>query len=210
MIYKKYGKRCCDIILSIVGLPFFAVIFIPTAIAIKAEDRGPVFYNAPRLGKDGKTFKMYKFRSMKVNAPDIRLEDGSTYNGEDDPRVTKIGKFIRKTSIDETPQLLNVLKGDMSFIGPRPDPPDWLERYPENVKEFLRVRPGITGFSQAYYRNSVDGNMKMQNDLYYANHYNSFFDLKIFFKTILNVIKHENTYKDTKNIVVEELNVIDK
>ena len=165
MIYKKYGKRCCDIILSIVGLPFFAVIFIPTAIAIKAEDRGPVFYNAPRLGKDGKTFKMYKFRSMKVNAPDIRLEDGSTYNGEDDPRVTKIGKFIRKTSIDETPQLLNVLKGDMSFIGPRPDPPDWLERYPENVKEFLRVRPGITGFSQAYYRNSVDGNMKMQNDL---------------------------------------------
>ncbi|MFR9061018.1 sugar transferase [Eubacterium callanderi] len=210
MIYKKYGKRCCDIILSIVGLPFFAIVFIPTAIAIKAEDRGPVFYNAPRLGKDGKTFKMYKFRSMKVNAPDIRLEDGSTYNGEDDPRVTKIGKFIRKTSIDETPQLLNVLKGDMSFIGPRPDPPDWLERYPENVKEFLRVRPGITGFSQAYYRNSVDGNMKMQNDLYYANHYNSFFDLKIFFKTILNVIKHENTYKDTKNIVVEELNVIDK
>lgn len=210
MIYKKYGKRCCDIILSIVGLPFFAIVFIPTAIAIKSEDRGPVFYNAPRLGKDGKTFKMYKFRSMKVNAPDIRLEDGSTYNGEDDPRVTKVGKFIRKTSIDETPQLLNVLKGNMSFIGPRPDPPDWLERYPENVKEFLRVRPGITGFSQAYYRNSVDGNMKMQNDLYYANHYNSFFDLKIFFKTILNVLKHENTYKDTKNIVVEELNVIDK
>lgn len=195
MIYKKYGKRCCDIILSIVGLPFFAIVFIPTAIAIKAEDRGPVFYNAPRLGKDGKTFKMYKFRSMKVNAPDIRLEDGSTYNGEDDPRVTKIGKFIRKTSIDETPQLLNVLKGDMSFIGPRPDLKEDLEIYTEYEKEKLSIRPGITGYSQAHFRNSIGAHEKFKNDVFYVEHYSFKFDLKIVLMTFKNVISKKNIYQ---------------
>lgn len=195
MIYKKYGKRCCDIILSIVGLPFFAVIFIPTAIAIKAEDRGPVFYNAPRLGKDGKTFKMYKFRSMKVNAPDIRLEDGSTYNGEDDPRVTKIGKFIRKTSIDETPQLLNVLKGDMSFIGPRPDLKEDLEIYTEYERKKLSIRPGITGYSQAHFRNSIGAHEKFKNDVFYVERCSFKFDLKIILMTFKNVISKKNIYQ---------------
>lgn len=194
MIYKKYGKRCCDIILSIVGLPFFAIVFIPTAIAIKAEDRGPVFYNAPRLGKDGKTFKMYKFRSMKVNAPDIRLEDGSTYNGEDDPRVTKIGKFIRKTSIDETPQLLNVLKGDMSYIGPRPDLPEHQKEYIGDEKRKLEVRPGISGYSQAYYRNSIEWKERIKNDIYYIDHLNIFMDMKLICMTIKIVFKKESIF----------------
>lgn len=114
----KYGiKRILDILLSLIGLPFFALLFILVAPIIFMTDKGPVFYNADRLGYKGKIYKMYKFRSMRVNAPDLRNQDGSTYNGDDDPRVTKIGRIMRKTSIDEAPQLLNVLKGDMSVIG---------------------------------------------------------------------------------------------
>lgn len=171
------------------------IIFAPI---IYFSDRGPVFYNAKRVGKNGKLFKMLKLRSMYVNAPDIRLEDGSTYNGEDDPRVTKIGKFLRKTSLDELPQILNVFVGQMSFIGPRPDPEDWLDKYPEDIKVFLTVRPGITGYSQAYFRNSADGAEKMKNDAYYATHCTFGMDFKIIFKTIAILFTHDNVYKDTE------------
>ena len=198
-MYKFFLKRLFDFLIALVTLPFVLLFIIIFAPIIYFTDRGPVFYCGKRVGKNGKIFRMIKFRSMKVNAPDIRLEDGSTYNGEDDPRVTKIGKFMRKTSIDEIPQLLNVLVGQMSIIGPRPDPIDWLDRYPEDIKEFLKVRPGITGYSQAYYRNSVDGYEKMNNDLFYAKNISFVLDVKIFFKTILVVLKHENTYKDTSN-----------
>ena len=133
---------------------------------------------------------------MKNNAPDIRLSDGSTYNSKDDPRVTKVGRILRSTSIDEIPQILNVLKGDMSIIGPRPDPPDWLNRYSEEIKIFLKVRPGITGYSQAYYRNSVDSEKKIKNDVFYATHCTFVMDVKIFLKTILTVLGHENLYKE--------------
>jgi lipopolysaccharide/colanic/teichoic acid biosynthesis glycosyltransferase len=186
-----------DIIIAVMALPFFLLAFIVVAPFILLEDGRPIFYNAERIGKDGKIFKMYKFRSMKNNAPDIRLADGSTYNGEDDPRVTKVGKILRKTSVDELPQILNILKGDMSLIGPRPDPTDWLEKYPPEVKVFLEVRPGITGYSQAYFRNSADGETKMKNDVYYAQNCSFWLDVKIFFKTIAVVLEHENTYKDT-------------
>ena len=138
---------------------------------------------------------MYKFRSMKVNAPDIRLADGSTYNGKDDPRVTKVGRFIRETSIDELPQIFNILLGQMSFIGPRPDPPDWMERYPEESLRFLNVKPGITGYSQAYYRNSADSMEKIWNDVYYADNISLALDIKIIFKTIAVVFKRENIYR---------------
>lgn len=198
-MYKAFFKRLFDILIGLVGLPFFLIVFVVFAPIIYFTDKGPIFYNAERIGKDGKLFKMYKFRSMIVNAPDIRLADGSTYNGEDDPRVTKVGRFMRKTSVDELPQLLNVLLGDMSLIGPRPDPPDWLNKYPEDIRVFLTVRPGITGYSQAYYRNSADGEAKMQHDAYYATHCTFLMDVKIFFKTIAVVLTHENTYKDTEN-----------
>lgn len=198
-VYKKYIKRILDLIFSLVALPFLVVITLVVAVLIFVDDKGPVFYISDRIGKDGKLFKMIKFRSMKVNSPDIRLEDGSTYNGEDDPRVTRMGKFLRVTSIDELPQIFNILVGNMSLIGPRPDPPDWLERYPENVKEFLSVRPGISGYSQAYYRNSADADKKMENDLYYALNCTFSMDVKVFFKTIASILKRENTYKDTIN-----------
>lgn len=154
-----------------------------------------MLYSGERIGRNGKLFKMYKFRSMKVNAPDIRLTDGSTYNGKDDPRVTKTGRFLRETSIDEIPQLLNVLRGEMSFIGPRPDPPDWLDKYPDELRVFLKARPGITGYSQAYYRNSDDSYGKMVHDAYYAQHITFWMDVKIFFKTIQTVLKHDNIYR---------------
>ena len=196
MIYKTYIKRFFDLIVGILGFPFFLLAFLVFGPIIKATDKGPVFYNAERIGKNGTLFKMYKFRSMYVNAPDIRLADGSTFNGEDDPRVTKIGKFMRSMSIDELPQILNMLNGTMSLIGPRPDPPDWLDKYPEDIKVFLTVRPGLTGYSQAYFRNGADGKQKMINDAYYARHISFLFDVKIFFKSIATVLGHGNTYKD--------------
>ena len=198
-MYQKYIKRFLDFMIALIALPFVLIVILIVSPFILLNDGFPIFYNAERIGQYGKLFKMYKFRSMKKNAPDIRLADGSTYNGEDDPRVTKVGKILRKTSVDEIPQLLNMLKGDMSLIGPRPDPPDWLEKYPEDVKAFLNVKPGITGYSQAYYRNSADGENKMKNDVFYAQNCSFLLDIKIFFKTIAVVLKHENTYKDTSS-----------
>lgn len=196
-MYKKVFKRLLDLLVCLVGLPVFGLVFLIFAPIIHFTDKGPIFYNAERIGKDGKLFKMYKFRSMYVNAPDIRLADGSTYNGEDDPRVTPVGRFMRKTSIDELPQFLNVLNGTMSLIGPRPDPPDWLERYPEDVLVFLTVRPGITGYTQAYYRNDIDSVEKMYQDAAYAQKCSLGMDIKILFKTVAVVLKHENVYRDS-------------
>ena len=207
-MYKHFFKRLFDIILALLVLPVVLLFIIIFAPIIYFTDKGPIFYNAERVGKDGKPFKMYKLRSMYVNAPDIRLADGSTYNAENDPRVTPIGRFLRKTSIDELPQVINILQGRMSWIGPRPDPLDWLDRYPEDVKEFLKVRPGVTGYSQAYFRNSVDGIEKMKNDVYYARNCSFILDVKIFFKTVAVVLKRENTYKDTtdeKNFEQKEI-----
>jgi len=194
-MYNLFFKRIIDFTLSVIALPIFAIVFVIIAPLVFISDFGPVFYSANRIGRNGKLFRMHKFRTMKVNSPDIRLADGSTYNGENDPRVTKIGKFLRATSIDEIPQLINVLLGQMSLIGPRPDPPDWLERYPEEVKVFLSVRPGITGYSQAYFRNSVDGREKMINDVFYAKNISFFFDCKILLRTLITIFKKENIYK---------------
>ncbi len=196
MVYKRFFKRFLDICISAVALPFVFVIVLIMAPVIYFTDRGPVFYNAPRIGKDGKLFKMYKFRSMYVNSPDIRLKDGSTYNSEEDPRVTPVGRFMRKTSIDELPQFLNIFLGQMSLIGPRPDTPDSLDTYPEEVRVFLTVRPGITGYSQAYFRNSVNAEIKMRNDAYYAINCTFFMDVKIFFKTIVSVLSRQNIYTE--------------
>lgn len=198
-MYRKFFKRFFDVLFSIIAMPFLGIAILIFAPIIHFTDKGPVFYNASRLGKNGKIFKMYKFRSMHVNAPDIRLSDGSTYNGEDDPRVTKVGRFIRKTSIDELPQLLNVLDGSMSIIGPRPDPPDDLERYTDDVKVLLTVRPGITGYCQAYWRNGATGREKTEADAYYALNYSFAFDIKILFRTVLTVFKRSNTYRNTEN-----------
>ena len=119
-MYKKFFKRFIDIVLSLLATPFVLLVIAIMAPFIFFEDKGPIFYNATRRGRNGKNFKMFKLRSMYVNAPDLKNPDGSTFNSDKDPRVTKIGRFMRKTSVDELPQILNVLIGDMSFIGPRP------------------------------------------------------------------------------------------
>ncbi|HHX31542.1 MAG TPA: sugar transferase [Bacteroidales bacterium] len=198
-MYKKYFKRICDLILALVALPFWFIILVIIGPIIYFQDKGPIFYNAPRLGKDGKIFKMYKFRSMKVNAPDLRNEDGSTFNSEDDPRLTKIGKFIRKTSLDETPQLINIIKGDMSIIGPRPDLPEHRELYEGNEERKLEVRPGVSGYNQAYYRNTVPWKERIQNDIYYIDHLTARMDIKVFFKTAVSVLKREDVYITTND-----------
>lgn len=203
-MYSKGIKRVLDFVFGLVALPFVLVITIILAPIIYFNDKGPIFYNAPRLGKNGKPFKMYKFRSMMVNAPDIRNEDGSTYNGDDDPRVTRIGRFMRKTSVDEIPQFLNVFLGDMSLIGPRPDPLDDMEVYTEHQKKKLIVRPGITGYNQAYYRNSVEQNEKFEHDVYYAENLSFILDVKIFFKTIATIFKRDNVFNDASGLNEEE------
>ena len=195
-MYKHLFKRVIDLIFALIALPFVLLIIIIVAPFIWFEDNGPIFYSGKRIGYKGIPFGMLKFRSMKVNAPDIRLEDGSTYNGDDDPRVTKVGKFLRKTSLDEIPQFLNVLVGQMSLIGIRPDPLDWLEKYNEHERVILTIKPGITGYNQAYFRNSVDGLVKLKNDVYYAEHISFWLDVKIFFKTIKTVLFRENINVD--------------
>lgn len=196
-MYRRAMKRILDILAALVGLPLLGVFFLVFAPLIYFYDRGPILYGASRLGKDGKVFRMYKFRSMTVHAPDIRNEDGSTYNGSDDPRVTKIGKLLRKTSIDETPQILNVLKGEMSLVGPRAflaSSSQSFEEFSSNQKKRLSVKPGITGYSQAYYRNSIGTEEKIRNDCYYVDHLSFWLDMKILAKTAISVLKHENIY----------------
>lgn len=200
-MYKTYVKRCFDIMFSLIGIPFLAIAFIFIAPLIYAEDRGTIFYKAKRRGKYGNIFKMYKFRTMKMNAPDIRNADNSTYNANDDPRLTSIGKFLRKLSIDEIPQILNVLKGEMSIIGPRPitiNRP--LDEYDEKRRIRLYVRPGITGYTQAYFRNSITQEEKLQHDADYAENVTFVGDLKIFIKTIEAVLLRKNIYSNQENI----------
>ena len=196
-MYKHFFKRLFDIIVCLMGLPVFFLIFIVVAPIIKLTDGGPVFYNAERLGKGGKLFKMYKFRSMKVDAPNLLNKDGSTYNGKNDPRVTKIGRILRKTSLDETPQIFNVLFGHMSIIGPRAHILTRFKSYDEldDVRKHrLEVRPGITGYSQAYFRNSASNDEKIQQDVYYVDNLTLWMDIKVFFKTIATVLKRDNVY----------------
>ncbi|MBE6597991.1 MAG: sugar transferase [Ruminococcaceae bacterium] len=195
-MYEKFVKRMFDIILSLVAMPFVLLAIAVFAPFIFLTDRGPVFYNAPRVGKDGKVFKMFKLRSMKVNAPDIRNADGSTYNSANDPRVTKIGKLMRKTSVDELPQMLNVFLGHMSLIGPRPATPKILEDITPLKEARFKVRPGVTGYTQMMYRNSAQGDARYEADKYYVDNISFALDVKILFMTVLKVLKRENIYND--------------
>ena len=204
----RFIKRLFDVIVSAILMIPVGIVIIISGILIKKEDGGAIFYMADRTGRFGKPFKMFKLRSMKVNAPDIRLADGSTYNGKDDPRVTRFGKFARATSIDELPQIINVLKGDMSFIGPRPDTPMYLDKYTEEEQIILTVRPGITGYNQAICRNSVLTKEKLKNDIYYVKHLSLWFDIKIIFMTIATVLGHNNINRN--DVAKENTYVLEK
>ena len=194
MIYKAVIKRLLDIGISVIALPFVVLIAIPVGLAIKAEDGGSVFFRGPRYGKNMKKFDMYKFRSMKMNAEDIRNADGSTYNAASDDRQTRVGKFLRKTSLDELPQFINVLLGDMSLIGPRPSPMGNEATYTDYIRRKFAVRPGITGLNQALKRNSATMEERYKNDVYYAEHISFPLDVKILFWTVKSVLLKKIIY----------------
>lgn len=193
-MYERFFKRLFDMVAALLVVPFILLLAIPIALAVKLEDHGPVFYRARRYGRDMRKFDMFKFRSMKTDAPDIRNADGTTFNSAADPRQTRVGKFLRKTSLDELPQFFNVLLGDMSIIGPRPSPMGNEATYTDVVKRKFRVRPGITGLNQALKRNSSTLEERYANDVLYAERISFLMDARIVFLTIKNVLLRKNIY----------------
>ncbi|CUR38062.1 Undecaprenyl-phosphate galactosephosphotransferase [Limosilactobacillus reuteri subsp. porcinus] len=194
-------KRFFDIVAATCGIVILSPLMVLIAVLIKAEDHGPIFYKQIRVGKNGKEFKMYKFRSMFVNADKMldKLKeqndvDGPMFKMKKDPRVTKIGHFIRKHSLDELPQFLNVLRGDMSLVGPRPPLPSEVAEYSEYDKQRLFVIPGCTGLWQATERNEVGFNRMVELDIEYIKKASIAYDLLIIFKTIGIVLKPNSSY----------------
>ena len=190
-MYKHFLKRFFDIIISFIGLLICVLPMLLVAIAIKIESKGPVIFKQERVGKNGKIYWMYKFRSMCVGA---EQQEGGVYCVKGDKRVTKVGKFIRATSIDELPQFINILKGDMSLIGPRPVltyyPKQWGEYTEEELKRF-KVRPGITGWAAVHGRKTNTVEARFEYDNYYVEHLSFGLDFKIFFMTIKSVFTNE-------------------
>ena len=203
-ILYKVLKRIIDIIGALVGI----VILIPTTVIIylarkiSKEDNGPLFYEQLRYGKNGKVFRLYKYRSMCIGADkklkeylenneEAKKEFEKTHKLQNDPRITKIGDFLRKTSLDELPQMINILKGDMSLVGPRPVIEKEVEEYGENKERFLSVKPGLTGYWQVNGRSNTTFKERMEMELYYVDNRSLWLDIKIFFKTFITVFKKE-------------------
>ena len=198
LIYK-FLKRALDIICSLLGLIILSPILLIVAILIKLESKGPIIYAHRRLGKNRKEIYIYKFRSMFQNSKEIfesfteeqKKEYYENFKLENDPRVTKVGDFIRKTSIDEIPQLINVIKGDMSLVGPRPIVEAEVGKYGRYADKFFSVIPGITGYWQANGRSDTTYEERVQMDMHYVDNRSFFMDFKIIVKTIVSVIKKE-------------------
>ena len=202
--YQNVFKRIVDILICICLLPIVLLITLAIAIAIKLDDGGPVFYRSKRIGKGFCEFDMLKFRSMRVNAPDIRNADGSTYNSSTDDRVTRVGRFLRESSLDEVAQFFNVLLGDMSIVGPRAGDVESKDTYEDDEKDKTLVRPGITGYTQAYYRNNLGVREKRLYDAWYAHNVTLWLDIKILFKTVGTVLKRDNVYTNSDGQPIEE------
>lgn len=200
LLIEKILKRLIDIFGGIVGTIVLVPLTIGIAIAnLICKDNGPIFYSQYRMGKNGKLFKMYKYRSMVTNAeelikqftPEQMKEYKENFKLENDPRITKVGKFLRKTSLDELPQLLNIIQGDLALIGPRPVVKKELEKYGKNAGKFLSVTPGLTGNWAASGRSNTTYEERMKMELWYVDNISFITDVKIFFKTIIAVIKKE-------------------
>lgn len=201
-VVYHFIKRAIDIFGSSLGLIVLSPLFLIVGYMIKKEDSGgPIFFSQDRVGKNGKVFKMYKFRSMCIDAEErlaLLLEhnevEGAMFKIKDDPRVTRIGKFIRKTSIDELPQLWNVLKGNMSLVGPRPPLVREVVEYSEYDKQRLFVKPGCTGLWQVSGRNHIGFNEMVRLDLEYIESQRIIFDIKILFRTVVIIIRPNGAY----------------
>lgn len=199
--FYKFVKRILDILISIISLIIFGIPMCVIAIMIKIDSKGPVLFKQERIGKNGKVFKMLKFRSMIVGA-----EVQGVYSNNADKRVTKIGRFLRATSLDELPQLINLLRGDMSLIGPRPPltyHPWPFEQYTETQKKMFLVRPGMTGWAQVNGRKEVEWHKRIELNVWYVEHISFVLDIRIFFMTIFKVIKNEGN--ENKSASLEKI-----
>jgi len=187
-MYKRYVKRVIDVIASIIFLILFAIPLLLISALIKLDSEGPVIFKQDRLGLKGKVYRIYKFRTMYVGA---ETRGTGVYSEKGDPRVTKIGRLLRATSLDELPQMINILKGDMSFIGPRPPltyHPWPMEEYTEEQRRMFDVRPGITGWAQINGRKTVEWNRRIRYNIWYVNHMSLLLDIKIIFMTVIKVL----------------------
>ncbi|GAB6150675.1 sugar transferase [Clostridium novyi] len=197
--YYFFTKRIIDMFGALCGIIILLPIILITAVAIKLDSKGPIFFSQERVGKNGKVFKMYKFRSMIINAEEVlyKLKEKNEMSGpmfkmKDDPRVTRVGKFIRKTSIDELPQLINVLKGEMSLVGPRPNLPREVEQFSDHQKLKLLAKPGLTCYWQVSGRSSIGFEEWMELDIKYIKERSTWTDIKLIFKTVGVLFGDEN------------------
>lgn len=198
-MYRKYIKRILDFTIALLGLIILSPIFAILSMLIKIDSEGPVLYNQERIGLNGKVFKIHKFRSMCVGA-----EKSGVYSDKKDTRVTKVGRFIRATSLDELPQLWNMLVGEMALIGPRPPltyHPWKYEEYTDEQKRMFKVRPGMTGWAQINGRKDVEWNRRIELNVWYVDHLSALLDLKIFFITIIKVISNADNENKSKTAV---------
>ncbi|WBW99452.1 sugar transferase [Oceanirhabdus sp. W0125-5] len=194
--FQFFLKRVMDIILSAVGIVLLCPVFILISIAIKLDSKGPIIFKQCRVGKGNKNFNIYKFRTMRQNAhKEQKLEIGNihefVFQSGEDPRITKVGNFLRKTSLDEIPQLFNVLIGNMSLVGPRPEIPEVVEHYPKEYMQRLSVLPGITGLAQISGRGEIELGKTIYYDLKYIKNFSVWYDVKILFNTIFSVLRKE-------------------
>ena len=205
-MYRHFFKRMIDIILSLMILIILSPILLLLAIAIKIDSPGPIIFKQQRIGLNGKVFNIYKFRSMCVNA---EKTGSGVYSGKGDPRVTRVGRFLRASSADELPQAWNVLKGDMSFIGPRPPltyHPWPIEEYTEEQLRMFHTRPGITGWAQVNGRKEVEWHRRIELNVWYVDHVSFLLDIKIFFMTIFKVFTNADNENTTETVKKETEN----
>lgn len=201
-MYRHFFKRFIDIVLALIGIAVAGIPMLLIALCVKLESPGPALFKQERLGKNGKVFKMYKFRSMCVGA-----EKGGVYSDNKDTRVTRVGRIIRATSLDELPQFFNVLLGHMSFIGPRPPltyHPWPLDQYTDFQRRMFEVRPGITGWTQTHGRKDVEWHRRIELNVWYVDHLTLWLDIKILFLTVFKVLTAADNENKGATLVVEE------
>ncbi|WP_373899005.1 sugar transferase [Haloimpatiens sp. FM7315] len=194
-------KRILDFLLSFIGIAILSPIYLILYIAIKTDSKGPALFKQVRVGKDGKDFVIYKFRTMIVNAEkkrDLEIDpknlENFVFQSKSDNRITKVGAFLRKTSLDELPQLFNVLIGNMSLVGPRPEIPEVVKYYPEEYRQRLLVLPGITGLAQVSGRGEIELGKTIKYDLTYIQNFSVIYDIKLLFKTVFSVTKGDGAF----------------
>ncbi len=211
-MYKRFVKRFLDVFIAILGIIVLAIPMLIIAVIIKLDSTGPAIFKQDRIGKDGKVYKMYKFRSMCIGAEQM---SGGVYSDDFDFRISRVGKVLRKTSLDELPQLFNILKGEMSLIGFRSPltyhPWSW-EKYTDEQRKMFSVRPGITGWAQINGRKTVEWNNRIEMNVWYAKNISFMLDFKIFFLTIFKVLKNSDNENVGETVIIasDEMEIITK